>query len=410
MSLNLYNDAEHNSGATLSNRRDSMALKFKGRLGIQQRLLPHYRVGFFESLAGQCSGGLSVFAGQAGLNEALNEAGDLRVAKYFQGNNLHILTANSPYYLLWQRGLLRWLEEWNPDVIVVEANPRYLSTRLAIRWMNRRNRPVIGWGLGMRQPDGAAEKRKGLARMQNWWSIGFMNSFSGFIAYSKKGADEYRALGTFSGRVFIAPNAVMSKPAGRLPERHGFINGHATVLFVGRLQARKRIENLINACADLPESIQPNVWIVGDGPIRPELEYLANSIYPRTEFFGSLHGDQVKPYFESADLFVLPGTGGLAIQEAMSYGLPVIVAEGDGTQNELVGPNNGWLVPSNDVRSLKTTLQEALSDPDRLRSMGRESYHLVSDEINLEKMVEKFINAVHSICKIEELTNHRSRQ
>ena len=43
-------------------------------------------------------------------------------------------------------------------------------------------------------------------------------------------------------------------------------------------------------------------------------------------------------HFAGADLFVLPGTGGLAVQEAMSYALPVIVAKGDGTQEDLVRP------------------------------------------------------------------------
>jgi hypothetical protein len=51
-------------------------------------------------------------------------------------------------YACYQRGLLTWLEAWRPEVLVVEANPRYLSTPRAVSWMREHNLPVIGWGLG----------------------------------------------------------------------------------------------------------------------------------------------------------------------------------------------------------------------------------------------------------------------
>ena len=108
------------------------------------------------------------------------------------------------------------------------------------------------------------------------------------------------------------------------------------ILFVGRLQARKRVDALMRVCAALPENEQPELWIVGDGPERATLEALAETMYPRARFYGAVHGPDLAPLFARADLFVLPGTGGLAVQEAMSYALPVIVAEADGTQSNLV--------------------------------------------------------------------------
>ena len=82
------------------------------------------------------------------------------------------------------------------------------------------------------------------------------------------------------------------------------------------------------------------------------MEALAKQIYPSAEFIGAKHGDELKPYFAEADLFVLPGTGGLAVQEAMSHGLPVIVAKGDGTQDDLVRAENGWQIPPGDYGAL----------------------------------------------------------
>jgi glycosyltransferase involved in cell wall biosynthesis len=167
------------------------------------------------------------------------------------------------------------------------------------------------------------------------------------------------------------------------------------VLFVGRLQARKRLDILLRACATLPDSLHPRLIIVGDGPAREEFETLAEEVYPSAEFVGAKYGDEVATYFAAADLFALPGTGGLAVQQAMSYGLPVIVAQGDGTQDDLVRPENGWQVPPGDQAAFTQALRQALSDVTRLRHRGAESYRIVAEEVNIESMVADFVKALH---------------
>ena len=140
------------------------------------------------------------------------------------------------------------------------------------------------------------------------------------------------------------------------------------MLFVGRLQKRKRVDDLLQACAALPPTLQPRLVIVGDGPERVSLESLAKTVYPSAEFPGARHGAELASYFSAADLFVLPGTGGLAVQEAMSHGLPVIMGQGDGTNDDLVRPANGWQLPG--PEKLAEVLREALSDVSHLRAMG----------------------------------------
>ena len=160
-------------------------------------------------------------------------------------------------------------------------------------------------------------------------------------------------------------------------------------------RARKRVDDLLRACSEMES--KPRLMIVGDGPEREHLESLAKQVYPSAEFIGAKHGAELKPYFTEADLFVLPGTGGLAVQEAMSYGLPIIVAKGDGTQDDLVRESNGWQIPPDDYGALVRTMRLALSDVGRLRTMGEESYRIVHEEINLEKMVEVFVQALNSL-------------
>jgi glycosyltransferase involved in cell wall biosynthesis len=129
-----------------------------------------------------------------------------------------------------------------------------------------------------------------------------------------------------------------------------------------------------------------------------ELQSLAQAIYPLAEFSGARHGAELEACFRQADVFVLPGTGGLAVQQAMAYGLPVIVAEADGTQGELVRPENGWLLTADDQAALVHALEEALADIPRLRRMGSASYRIVMEEVNLESMVAVFVRAMLSVA------------
>lgn len=365
---------------------------FWGRLALQQRVLPIYRTPFLDALASACTGGLSVFAGRPLPQEQIAAARELQVAHYVKARNRHFLHPGSSFYQCWQDGLLDWLEGWQPDALVVEANPRYRSTPQAVRWMHTHGRLVLGWGLG------APPLRGLLASWRQRSRQTFLRSLDGMIAYSQRGAEEYQQLGIPLERIFVAPNAVAPRPASPPPPRPEAFLEPPAILFVGRLQQRKRIDNLLRACASLPLEQQPRLWIVGDGPARQVFEALAESLYPQAEFIGALYGVELESYFARADLFVLPGTGGLAVQQAMSRGLPVIAAEGDGTQDDLVRPGSGWRVPANDWQALRQALQDALADPARLRRMGAESYRIVFEEANIEAMVEVFLRALAEIA------------
>ena len=364
--------------------------KISAPLAIQQRVLPSYRIPFFDALAAECSQGLHLISGQPRPEESIDSQVLPVKTSFTRTENIHLLRGR--WYMCWQKGLISWLEGIHPEALIMEANPRYLSSYGAIRWMKSRGKAVLGWGLG--SPAGAGS----WAWLRTGGRQKFIRQFDGLITYSRKGAEEYARLGFPPERIFTAPNAAVSRPLQAAPNRPDqFIADRAVVLFVGRLQTRKRVDELICACAALPEELQPILWVVGDGPMRLELEALAKDTYPRAKFFGAMHGSELARQFTRADLFVLPGTGGLAIQQAMSFGLPVIVGQADGTQADLVRPENGWSLLTGSSESLANALQQALSDVSRLRKMGMESYRIVKDEINLETMVQAFVHAVNSV-------------
>ena len=379
-----------------------LMIRYAGKLAVQQRVLPNYRAPFFELLSFACKGGMSLFTGLPRPNEGITTAQELQNINYKLGQNVHLFSGS--LYLCYQRGLIDWLKNWNPDALIMEANPRYLSTSSAIEWMHQRSRPVLGWGLGVPHLNPPRFQRiwggsKGgiLAGFRQIRRLSFLKQFDALIAYSQRGAEEYAALGFPTERIFVAHNSVSPPPSFPLSSRALTFNRKPCILFVGRFQARKRIDHLLRACAEMAS--ESRLVIIGDGPERKALESLSKEIYPDAEFIGAKHGAELKPYFTEADLFVLPGTGGLAIQEAMSYGLPVIVAQGDGTQDDLVRKENGWQIPPDNFEALVSAMKEALSDVARLRKMGEESHRIVAQEINIEKMVETFIKALNSITR-----------
>lgn len=363
------------------------------RVGLQQRVLPSYRVPFFDALAQTCPQGLSIYAGQPRSDESLSNGAVPMKAQYFHARNIHMF--KGLFYACWQTNILQWLEEWQPQVLIMEANPRYPYSYTAIRWMRNHKGKVIGWGLGSPTPQGPLSSLR-LHRRRN-----FISKFNALITYSQSGSEEYAGLGFPADMIFTAPNAVAPKPVHPLPERPSeFRAGKASVLFVGRLQARKKVDQLIHACAQIPAQQQPQLSIVGDGPMRRELENLASEIYPNTKFHGAQHGSELDKLFQTADLFVLPGTGGLAVQQAMSFGLPVIVGVADGTQSNLVRPENGWMLVDSSIECLSGTIKTALNDVKRLRKMGAASYQIVSREVNLENMVAVFVKAIQKVLEV----------
>jgi glycosyltransferase involved in cell wall biosynthesis len=354
---------------------------FPGRLALQQRVLPRYRAAFFDSLAGRCTQGLDLFAGTPRASEAIQPADRLAEARWSRARNIHLFGGRA--YFCFQRGLEQWLARADPDLLVLEANPRYLSSPRAIAWMERRGRPVLGWGLGA--------PGKGL--LAGWFRRRFLRRLSGVVAYSTRGAAEYADAGVPVDHIWVAPNAV-ERPLASPPARSAAVRRPLRVLFVGRLQRRKRVDALLSACAALRPT--PEVWIVGEGPDRNRLVSTAALQFPAAVFAGAVHGDELRTLLDAADLFVLPGTGGLALQQALARGLPVIAAEGDGSQEDMVTPENGWLVPAGNTPALAAALQEAVENPRRLAAMGRASLRLAQTRFSPEIMLDVFVRALRT--------------
>jgi glycosyltransferase involved in cell wall biosynthesis len=137
------------------------------------------------------------------------------------------------------------------------------------------------------------------------------------------------------------------------------------VLFVGRLIPKKRAELLIHAFHDFHQSHDALLVLVGDGPLRPELERLADrlGLSGRVHFAGFAQPPDVLRWYARAKLFVLPSseTWGVAAVEALAAGLPVIVSDETGCYPDALADGGaGTVVPARDRGALGLAIRDGV--------------------------------------------------
>jgi len=222
---------------------------------------------------------------------------------------------------------------------------------------------------------------------------GFLKLVSG-VAYScSANRRYYRHYGVSSENLVFAPCAVdnaffqaAENRTDRLQSRRrlGLSENDLVMLFVGRLVGIKRPLDLIQACQGLKPDLNPVLLMVGDGPMLEELKaFCRDNGLDRVRFCGFANQGELADYYTSADVFVLASAvdqSPKALNEAMVFGLPVIVTDRVGTGEDLVhAGRNGFIVPCGDVLALTSRCREILSDMRLARSMGAQSREIVKN-------------------------------
>lgn len=184
-------------------------------------------------------------------------------------------------------------------------------------------------------------------------------------------------------------------------------SGDATkLLFVGRLISCRCLDLLFQALTRLPEKVR--LTIVGDGPLRGELEGLCEKLglRRRVEFAGEVRQSATTAFLEKAGVFVFPSvrdSGGLALLEAMSHGLPVIVARWGGPF-QYVGDDCGISLPVGTPQELEDGLvgaiESLLADRHYGRELGRKARDKIQNEFLWESKARRFVEIVEETLQM----------
>ncbi|SDS60633.1 Glycosyltransferase involved in cell wall bisynthesis [Friedmanniella luteola] len=152
----------------------------------------------------------------------------------------------------------------------------------------------------------------------------------------------------------------------------------ATLLFVGRLEQEKHVDDLLRAFARVPVTQGARLEVVGMGSQRAELEALARqlALAGRVLFRGAVSDDELLRAYQRATVFVMPGTAelqSLATLEAMAAGCPVVAADAMALPHLVGHGDNGYLVRPGDLPGLADALGALLADAPLRRRMGAAS-------------------------------------
>lgn len=179
------------------------------------------------------------------------------------------------------------------------------------------------------------------------------------------------------------------------------------ILFVGRLIEGKGLHVLLKSYSKVIEDrTDALLLIVGGGPEESTLKRLATSlgIDDRVMFMGMK--ENVLPYFQMADLFVLPSQMeglSVALLEAMACGLPAVVTRVGGSEDLIRHKSNGLLVEYGDAAQLGHAMLRLLADTDTALRMGRAARVTIVESFSLDAVAKAHIKLYREL-----LTRHES--
>ncbi|MFW5698767.1 MAG: glycosyltransferase [Planctomycetota bacterium] len=168
-----------------------------------------------------------------------------------------------------------------------------------------------------------------------------------------------------------------------------------TVVHVARLQPVKGTRDLIDAVARVRAAgMDCRLVIVGDGPLRSELEHRAAPLGGAVEFAGMLPHTAVLERIRASSLLCLPsrdtGDGareglGMVLLEAAASGVPCIGTRHGGIPEAIDDGETGLLVPEGDVAALAVALNDLLCDAQRNAAMGQAGRAMVADRFAIDR-------------------------
>src|SRR3989339_40822 len=254
------------------------------------------------------------------------------------------------------------------DVYVIGEDQRVFFTKIAVFLMAKiYSKPVVLWS-GMVEVN-YYEYYKNIIDKYIFNIIGrlYYNLASSFVAYSQatkrylidNGAEESKI---FTGTQVLSRENVFGIFVDKDNRANSGFKDKLVILCVSYFDKRKGIDVLIKAVNKLNRK-DVSLIILGSGSEEASLKKLAknnkNILFP-----GYLEKEKKAYYYSIADVFVLPtfsDAWGLVVNEAMMFGLPIILTHDAGCSEELVS-GNGYVVNSGNVEELSDALNKIFND------------------------------------------------
>ena len=223
------------------------------------------------------------------------------------------------------------------------------------------------------------------------------------IALTNKAKDYLLSIGAEEDKVKVIRQGIdldRFSPPKNKPDRDVI-----RILFVSDLIKRRGLIELLEVFQVLhKEKEKVELWLVGDGPLRPLVEEYGEK-YP-VKTLGYVHYKDLPDVYRKCDIFCLPGKDvyrfgikvmedgqyTISVLEAMASGLPLVVSD-SGAYPEIVGPDN-FIVPQNNVKQLYESLRVLIDDEELRRKIGAISRRRAEELFDGKKCCEEYAKAL----------------
>ncbi len=215
------------------------------------------------------------------------------------------------------------------------------------------------------------------------------------IALSKKAKNHVLTFPISKNKIFYGPQIIPPPPLLRSNSPNKKQN-KINILFLSFFRKGKGIKDLIQAYKKISTD-NTQLIIAGSGPLLTQSKILAQN---RTDIFfpGYVSGQKKSDILSQADIFVFPtmrDSWGLVLNEALHYGLPVIVSTAAGSADYLV-QDNGILIEPGNTNQLQAALKKLITDHQLRHQMGLKSLKIIK-KYNSKTGAKPFFQALESV-------------
>ena len=173
---------------------------------------------------------------------------------------------------------------------------------------------------------------------------------------------------------------------------------------LGRLVWQKGFEYFIHAMPilirDIPEA---KFFIVGEGPLRQELEGQARSLGIQDRLVFTGHRNDIRDMMAAMDVVVIPSLlegFPMITLEAMAMEKAIVTTSIDGIMEQITDGREGLLIAPKSPPALAQAVKRLVDDPDYARSLGINARAKVIRDFSIRKMITKTVRVYETLCPV----------
>ncbi|MEO6695347.1 MAG: glycosyltransferase family 4 protein [Ignavibacteria bacterium] len=379
----------------------------KERIIILQRLLPHYRIGFFRKFCERYVN-TKILYGQPRKGESLKNAVEINDKNFILSKNLYFDKSGKVFLT----NIYFKIFKYRPDIVISVFNVGNLNIYLLFILKFFLRYKLILWSFGYDPVRGFDPLNKFADKIRLYLSL----KADAVIFYWETGRLKISKYSKKTDHYFVAPNTLDTENQFQLKEKFdkkgldvirkelGLKNKFHFV-FVGRLLEDKQVDLLLKAFKILEDNNSDcSLSIVGDGPQRDNLTKLSKDLNLRNvRFLGEiLDEEKTGELIYVSDAFVMPGRLGLSVVHSFCFGTPVISqlktgdfhGEGVGYIKENL---NGYLVEDGSVKAIAGKMTDIISNPELSNKLRAKAFYTAQNECSTENMLKGFDEAMNYV-------------